>query len=914
MRTARERALGARRRGRRILAGAATIALTLSLLGPGMADGAVLPAGDSAAEVPLSETLISAGRADPAGPVGPGSSLEPAGEPVASTAAALVGHLAQVLASVARDESASAALAGLLAATLPGKPPAVVDPALLEAVRAPAGAGGELLLIVSYWQQPGNGQVAVLESLGAEVVYRFSELPMVAVRAPLSLVGTISELPGVRSVYRDRELVYDLRDSVPFIGADRVWSDPVLGFTGRGVTVAVVDSGIDATHPDLPPGEHKVVRNVKPIAGDFVSESGPPLFPTVAVEQAHNTDLTIGHGTHVAGIVAGTGAAAGGRYAGVAPGARLVGYSTDVGLYLFYVLRAFDYVLAHQYSLGIRVVSNSWGSGPSPDCKPEYDSPIAIATRLMHDRGMAVVFSAGNNGPNPGTIGREKMFPWVLAVAAGTKTGGLAAFSSRGCIAEGINPTLTAPGVDIIAPRAKTGAYMNALAPLRGDLALSGTEPLYYTRASGTSMAAPHVSGVVALMLEANPRLTPRQVKQVLMETATPMPGYEPWEVGAGYLDAYAAVWRARQLAGAIGPDLPPPARGPYPKPSPGTLQVVVANPKPYKQAAVVGLASAYFERGEAGFFVLTVQDAQGRPVADARVTATYHRPDGSAALEHQLAKRSTPGEFQSSFQVDDAFIGNRPGRFVVVFRAEAGEPPDTAVATTAFFVNGLHLDAYLSQGGRPVGQVTTGSEITVKGVVGQFRGFLDLRPHPPLQARVRVYLVARGGEVTDPPAASPPVAADGSFTARLTASQPGDHEVVIVANADDPRSGPWAGEARLPLRVIGESGPPTRFVFTGSTLAGALGVASEDHSFEVFSGARRIRVRATWEPQLQDAYDLRLLDPDGKEVGFSGNFVNAPEEIVYDGPGIKPGKYTVVVETFVAVATVYRVEVQVDY
>jgi len=136
----------------------------------------------------------------------------------------------------------------------------------------------------------------------------------------------------------------------------------------------------------------------------------------------------------------------------------------------------------------------------------------------------------------------ECVAPWVICVAAGLKDGQtLADFSSRGIPDDPLyHPTLTAPGVKVVAARATTGIVLNTFFAV--DFLDIGSDAVYYTIASGTSMATPHVSGVAALILEANPGLTPDDVKAVLEATATPMPGYRADEVGAGYLNAYQAV------------------------------------------------------------------------------------------------------------------------------------------------------------------------------------------------------------------------------------------------------------------------------------------------------------------------------------------------------------------------------------
>ena len=141
------------------------------------------------------------------------------------------------------------------------------------------------------------------------------------------------------------------------------------------------------------------------------------------------------------------------------------------------------------------------------------------------------------------------MAPWVICVAAGLKDGQtLADFSSRGIPGDPLyHPTITAPGANIVAARATTGIVIDTFFAV--DLINLGTDAVSYAAASGTSMATPHVSGTVALMLEANPALTPDQVKSVLEGSATPMPGYEEYQVGAGYLNAFQAVTVALMLA-----------------------------------------------------------------------------------------------------------------------------------------------------------------------------------------------------------------------------------------------------------------------------------------------------------------------------------------------------------------------------
>jgi len=226
------------------------------------------------------------------------------------------------------------------------------------------------------------------------------------------------------------------------------------------------------------------------------------------------------------------------------------------------IIGAFDYLLANQYEYNIRVINNSWGSkltaaGISPN------NPINVASRVAHDRNIAVVFAAGNSKDTPTSINPYSTMPWTISVAAGEKQGlgSPADFSSRGVdngtgadvagmpadpdARPNLRPDITAPGVDIKSARLRGAGLTNTIStvPLLGN-DLTTIPPAflpYYTTSQGTSFAAPHVSGVIALMLEANPLLTPDDVVTILRETANPMP-YAERVVGAGYVDAHNAV------------------------------------------------------------------------------------------------------------------------------------------------------------------------------------------------------------------------------------------------------------------------------------------------------------------------------------------------------------------------------------
>ncbi|NNV06862.1 peptidase S8 [Geobacillus sp. MMMUD3] len=403
---------------------------------------------------------------------------------------------------------------------------------------------------------PTAEQVNLLKKIGVEKGVTMQSLPIAGIVATKEQIAWLAENPQVRSIYFNRKLTYFNEDETVLTGVDKVRTDEAmrkdnggLPLTGKGIGVVVNDSGIDATHKDLEWGKN-VVQNV--LGTVNLSSLSPGIFPITYIENVVNTDTNSGHGTHVAGTVGGTGAMSGGKYEGVAPGASLIGYGSGAALFILDGIGGFDYAITHQAQYNIRVITNSWGS--SGDFDPT--DPINIASKKAYDRGIVVLFAAGNEGPAENTMNSYAKAPWVIAVAAGDKDGKLADFSSRGTKGGGgtftidgqtwkweDRPTVTAPGVDVISTRA-----IAPISTLGADKDIEMLAPAYlpyYTVMSGTSMATPHTAGIVALMLEANPKLSPAEVKDILQKTATNMPGYEPWEAGAGYVNAYAAVDQA---------------------------------------------------------------------------------------------------------------------------------------------------------------------------------------------------------------------------------------------------------------------------------------------------------------------------------------------------------------------------------
>jgi subtilisin family serine protease len=352
---------------------------------------------------------------------------------------------------------------------------------------------------------------AWLAAHGAQVTDDFAGIGVQRVLAPAPVLDALRALPGVASVQPEEQEGLLLSSSRAAVGVGpQLWDG---GADGSGVVVAVVDSGIDAGHPDL---QGRVVRAVHVDAGGVTDGGG-------------DRD---GHGTHIAGIVAGDGAASQGREAGMAPKAQLVAVDISASFTTTNAVRAFQWLHEHAAELGVRVVSCSWGR-EKEGARYDPDDPVIRAADQLVDDGLVVVFSAGNRGPGPGTLTVEAQDPRVITVGASDDEGRVASYSSRGPAylpdgseAAWTKPDLVAPGSFITSARAGGRSAQDA-----------------YVEMNGTSMAAPHVAGIVALLLSAQPALGPDEVKDALLRSARDRgaAGADP-DTGHGFPDASAAL------------------------------------------------------------------------------------------------------------------------------------------------------------------------------------------------------------------------------------------------------------------------------------------------------------------------------------------------------------------------------------
>jgi serine protease AprX len=414
---------------------------------------------------------------------------------------------------------------------------AKVDPLLLEQMSAP----GQSYVIVRAEYSGVMGVVSwMISALGGTPGRSLPILNARAARLPNAVVLTLASSPLVNRIALDRLTFGFTERTSATVGADVVRQQ--LGYDGAGIGVAVIDSGVTNWHNDLADPAAPTTQRVDRFV-DFVRDQAQPYDD-------------YGHGTHVAGIIAGNGADSNGARTGIAPKARLVvlkvldrkgrGRISDV-------IAAIDYAVTHKSEFNIRVVNMSIGSG----VYESYDTDLlTLAAKRAVEKGLVVVAAAGNHGRNDdgmvqhGAISAPGNAPWVITVGAASHMGTtsraddtIATFSSRGPTAydHAAKPDLVAPGVGIYS----LSSPGSTLYDKWEEYLLPGAEGspyMPYLSLSGTSQASPVVAGTVALMLQANPSLTPNAVKAILQYTAQMYDGHSYLAQGAGFLNARGAV------------------------------------------------------------------------------------------------------------------------------------------------------------------------------------------------------------------------------------------------------------------------------------------------------------------------------------------------------------------------------------
>ena len=323
---------------------------------------------------------------------------------------------------------------------------------------------------------------------------------------------------GVKKIWLDGKVHADLAESTAQIGAPQVWAD---GNTGKGVDVAVLDTGIDAEHPDL---TGAVTSSQSFVPDEDISDH-------------------VGHGTHVASTIVGSGAASGGKERGVAPDASLhVGKVLDNGGsgYDSWIIAGMEWAAR---DVKARVISMSLGSD-QPD---DGTDPMSQAVdELSEETGALFTIAAGNSGPGDHTVASPGAATAALTVGAVDSTDTVADFSSRGprFRDDAAKPEISAPGVDILAALSQYSAYTPDA---------SG----FYTSISGTSMATPHVAGAATLVAAAHPTWTGSQIKDALVSSAAPAAA-DPDAYGNGRVDAVAAAEGTLFATGTVNAGIHP--------------------------------------------------------------------------------------------------------------------------------------------------------------------------------------------------------------------------------------------------------------------------------------------------------------------------------------------------------------------
>lgn len=440
----------------------------------------------------------------------------------------------------------TAALFGGLALAASAQPSPKIGP--IAAQRAMRTTGWSRVIITA---ADGHTPLEIEDAIGHASGVMGRPLPIIGAYAaslPNAALNGLANSAAVAHLALDRPVAGTLERTGATIGATSVRQE--LGYDGSGVGVAVIDSGITAYHDDLAGlgGAQRVDRFV-----DFVNGR----------DTAYDD---YGHGTHVAGIIAGNGADSAGLRAGIAPNARLIalkvldanghGYISDV-------IAALQYAVANRDALNIRVINLSVAAGVYESYQTD---PLTRAARKAVGAGIVVVAAAGNVGRDLhghslyGGITAPGNAPWVLTVGASSHMGTIdrsddtiAAFSSRGptAVDGAAKPDLVAPGVGI----ESLSDPKSTLYSTQSSFLLPGLVPttyLPYLSQSGTSMSTPVVSGTAALMFQANPSLTPNQVKAILQYTAQIYPDHDPLTEGAGFLNAKGAVELARYFAAGV--------------------------------------------------------------------------------------------------------------------------------------------------------------------------------------------------------------------------------------------------------------------------------------------------------------------------------------------------------------------------
>ena len=375
-----------------------------------------------------------------------------------------------------------------------------LDPNLLSRVKVQSSASLKLGCLI---------YVRNINTAKRELAKRFNQQAIVGEYPFIDAIGLCATVPELEYLadctwveyISGQVAVSALLDKTrAILGIDELHDE---GICGQGVTAVVIDTGA-YPHLDITLG-HKRILKFK----DFINNKSVPYDDN-------------GHGTFVAGVLAGNGVVSNGKYGGIAPMANIIVLKALDNLgqtETFTILNAMQWVYENKHRYKIKVVCMSFGSNPLPK-----NDPLIRGAESLWDSGIAVVCAGGNDGPAPNTIKSPGSSAKIITVGSAKYTDGhfnVADFSSRGPARNRVKPDLLAPGVDITGTKNSTD---------------------FYTTMSGTSVSTPFVAGVAALLYQKYPHYSPNQIKSLLLHTAIRLP-CDPNSCGRGLLNPIDAIW-----------------------------------------------------------------------------------------------------------------------------------------------------------------------------------------------------------------------------------------------------------------------------------------------------------------------------------------------------------------------------------
>jgi subtilisin family serine protease len=488
-------------------------------------------------------------------------------------------------------------------------------------------------VVVCYDRMPSAADRGALARLGAQVTYVSKFLPFLTASIPRGAIETTLGLPQVARIEAATPLEFSLDTSIPSISVDSVWKS--LGMRGDGTVICVIDSGIDGNHSSLDDmDDNNATSDPKIIA--FYDASDSP-GETNGTTKPFDLD---GHGTHVAGVAAGTGHGDPDfRYIGVAPGAKLVGVkillNASTSMNTADAMRGIEWAMNNKEKFGIQILSMSFGAKfVAPGITNDGTSAMSQLAERAVQEGLVVVAAAGNSGPIRRSISPPGDARDVITVGNVQDDHTLTASSSRGPVGKPgnsyIKPDVCAPGTDIYSAQANSGNR--------------------FVSQTGTSDSCPHVSGVAALMLQALPSLRPPDIMSILRSTAESEKSY-PWQSSPNNDYGYGTINALQAVENCTNGTLPP---------------VVYINPLSEANGTVVITGTASSARQTIESVEVRIDSGQ---YEQAEGTSTWSYEWNTTSVPngpHLVIARAFDGkiysyEFRMVVQVDNLLVGIAP-------------------------------------------------------------------------------------------------------------------------------------------------------------------------------------------------------------------------------------------------------------